>query len=179
MAPRMLFRTVDGVELARLVGHSPAPIGDLDFSPDGTRLVSTAVDGTARLWDVATGRQLTLLEVAQQPIMSARFRPDGALVATGTLDETARILEIPSGRLLASAPGVGSIYGVRFSPDGSRLLIMSMTAPPLLWRVADFTGSAEDLAAVLRCYVPFRVEGGGLAPATPESRGCRPVTSAP
>jgi WD40 repeat protein len=29
------------------------------FSPDGARIVSASADGTARLWDVATGQEIT------------------------------------------------------------------------------------------------------------------------
>ena len=45
----------DATALARLggVGHS-ANVGNLGFSPDGTRLVSGASDHTIRLWDVTT-----------------------------------------------------------------------------------------------------------------------------
>src|SRR5262249_12667992 len=144
------FRAADGEVQARLVGHAPLRISDLDFSSDGRRILSGSGDATARLWDASTGAQLALLEAAQ-PVVSVRFRPDGALAATASLDETVRIWDAPGGRPLATAPRRGQPYAVRFSPDGALLLILPVDAPPALWRVAPFAGTPDDLARAVRC----------------------------
>ena len=47
-------------QVAVLVGHEAA-VNSATFSPDGARIVTASWDGTVRLWDAATGRQIALL----------------------------------------------------------------------------------------------------------------------
>lgn len=65
-----------------LVGHYEQ-ITSLDFSPDGRTLVSTSKDGSARLWNVATGSELFAIVDSESPLHSAKFFPDGRTLAIG------------------------------------------------------------------------------------------------
>ena len=47
-------------------GH-PVEVYDAVFSPDGKRLATASVDETAKVWDVASGRELAALAGACQP----------------------------------------------------------------------------------------------------------------
>jgi len=60
------------------VGHTDA-VGSACFNRDGTRVLSTAVDGTSRVWDAETGDELaTLFEgISACP---AVFSPDGSTI---------------------------------------------------------------------------------------------------
>ena len=46
---------------ATLLGHEESVIG-LAWSPDGKTLASTSLDGTVRLWDVATRQELGIID---------------------------------------------------------------------------------------------------------------------
>jgi len=48
--------------LRRLTGHTGA-LGPMAFSPEGKLFATGAADGTVRLWDPQTGRELARLEV--------------------------------------------------------------------------------------------------------------------
>jgi WD40 repeat protein len=65
------------------------------FSPDGTRVVTASVDGTARVWDAATGQPVTRPLAHQARVLSAAFSPDGTRVVTASEDRTARVWDLP------------------------------------------------------------------------------------
>ena len=52
------------------------------FSPDGRTIVTASEDQTARLWDVATGKEIATLRGHQRKVGWATFSPDGRSVVT-------------------------------------------------------------------------------------------------
>ncbi|HCN77602.1 MAG TPA: hypothetical protein DIT13_10475 [Verrucomicrobiales bacterium] len=54
----------------------------LDFSPDGKKLASGAADKIVRVTEIATGKQLNLLEGHTHHVTSVAFRSDGRVLAT-------------------------------------------------------------------------------------------------
>ena len=61
------------------------------FSPDGTRLVSARHDDTARVWEVATGKELLTLRGHDADVLGAVFSPDGKTIATASRDNGAAV----------------------------------------------------------------------------------------
>jgi WD40 repeat protein len=56
------------------------------FSPDGKLLVSAGVDGTARVWDVATQKETRKLREGGGGALAVAFSPGGDLVAVARMD---------------------------------------------------------------------------------------------
>jgi eukaryotic-like serine/threonine-protein kinase len=52
------------------------------FSPDGTKLVTTHFDCTVRLWDIATGRELSVFKGHSQWVFHVAYSPDGKRLAS-------------------------------------------------------------------------------------------------
>jgi len=76
-----------------LPAHSD-PVTAVDFSADGTMVVSSSYDGLARVWDAAQtplACQKTLFDQATPPVGFARFSPNGKFVLMATLDSTIKL----------------------------------------------------------------------------------------
>lgn len=64
----------------------PAPgIGDLAFSPDGTRMVTGEYGGGVRVWDVESGEVIHIFSVHPKALLvhAVAFSPDGRWVVAG------------------------------------------------------------------------------------------------
>ncbi|CAE6473253.1 unnamed protein product [Rhizoctonia solani] len=83
----------------------------VEFSPDGTRIVSNSLDSGICIWDTKTG-QLLLGPVKghTKPITAVRFSPDGARVVSGSYDKTIRVTDV------RSAPSVCPFIYLNLSP---------------------------------------------------------------
>jgi WD40 repeat protein/serine/threonine protein kinase len=80
-----------------LIGHS-APVTDADFSPDGTMIATSSLDGTTRLWDATTQEHLLTLSRHDLRVNHLAFLPDQKHLATSGEDNTTRIWDIsPNG----------------------------------------------------------------------------------
>jgi WD40 repeat protein/DNA-binding SARP family transcriptional activator len=66
-----------------VVGHS-ATVWTMTYSPDGSRIVTTAADGSASLWDGATGDLLGTVLLPERVTASAEFARDGHTVVIAT-----------------------------------------------------------------------------------------------
>jgi WD40 repeat protein len=62
--------------------HDSLPI-PVAFSPDGRRIVSGSLDGTARIWDADTSEVVGILEDQSGPVMSVAVSLDGRQIVSG------------------------------------------------------------------------------------------------
>src|SRR5262249_17901311 len=106
-------------------------------------------DGTARLWDAATGQQKVCL-TPDKPVnpkkedsghegsvMSVCFSPDGQYALTGG-GNTARLWDAATGKEKVVFEALDQkrnlyIFGACFSPDGKRVLTFGADSPVRLW----------------------------------------------
>ncbi len=119
-----------------LAGHE-AELWAVTFAPDGQTVLSASVDGTARLWDVASGELVQEFAGHKDEVNSVAFAPDGRTILTGSLDQTARLWDVKTGQELKqfSEPDGSGVSGT-FSPDGQSILTGSYLAGVLhLWDV--------------------------------------------
>lgn len=98
-----------------LLGHSDT-VSAAAFSPDEKLVVTTGYDGTARIWDVASGSSLHIL-AGNGLLNRAEFSPDGKLIVTASADHTARVWDVATGRSLLSLSEADSVGSAAFSPD--------------------------------------------------------------
>jgi WD40 repeat protein len=105
-----IFRTQDrkiGDDFNRIRGYEKLPgrIFDLQFNKDGSRFVvgaSTAIGGSARIYETETGKLLHELPDIKSPIFAVAFRPDGKQVALGGFDGNVKLYDAETGGLVKS-----------------------------------------------------------------------------
>ena len=125
-------------ELVRVFDGHGKGVLSVAFSPDGRQVLTGSIDDTARLWDVATGRELRRLTGHGSSVYSVAFSPDGRLALTGSWDKTARLWEVATGRELSRLTGHGgNVNSVAFSPDGHLALTGSYDETARLWRIPE------------------------------------------
>jgi WD40 repeat protein len=104
----------------RILGRHTAEIWSASLDPGGRRLVTAALDGTAKIFHLDGSRpSIELRGHEDRRLYTALFSPDGRRVATGGADGTARIWNADgSGEPLVMRGHAGWVYGMAFSPDG-------------------------------------------------------------
>jgi WD40 repeat protein/tRNA A-37 threonylcarbamoyl transferase component Bud32 len=116
-----------------LIGHRGI-VQDVSFSPDGTRALTVSHDGTARLWDPETGKEIVKLGMHRDGAWAACFREDGRRVITGGGNGDAIVWDAVSGAEIARLIGHrGRVNTAVFSADGSRTLTASGDGTARLW----------------------------------------------
>ncbi|WP_157112857.1 WD40 repeat domain-containing protein [Nocardia speluncae] len=119
---------------AKLTGYSGS-VFSVAFSPDGRDLAVGSSDGTVRLWDPATGKQIgEPINSHTDPVYAVAFSPDGRVLATGSSDGPLKLWD-PVTRKQIGEPlqQPGGIASVAFSPDGRFLATGNGYGTVSLW----------------------------------------------
>lgn len=132
--PITLWDATTGKEKTSL--NTDISIDNMAFSPDGKRFASAGFGGL-KIWEVATGKDVTALEGAGSARDWAAFSPDGKMLASLGCGSTLRLWDLATGRDIAPLPGhIDSVVSLAFSPDGKTLASGSIDQTVLLWDVA-------------------------------------------
>jgi WD40 repeat protein len=133
-------------------GHNEA-ILSVAFAADGKRAASSSVDGTVRLWDMQTGKELRVLK-HPSGVSSVVISPDGHFAVTGSgvqrrQDGDRRVISAPSdwllrvwdldkGKEIGQFPGHGrGLTDVKLTADGRRALSTSVDGTIRLWGLPE------------------------------------------
>lgn len=103
-------------------GHS-GPVNQLKFSPDNSTIATAGADNNVILWDLRSGKQITILSGQSGEILALAFHPDQNIIATGSLEGQLNIYRYPSGELVHSKSLNQSIGALEYAPSGEWLAI--------------------------------------------------------
>ena len=102
-----------GEAICSFTGHMGA-VNSLQVFANGERLLTGSADGSARIWNMATGYPVRTFPVSS-PVKAVAASPSGLHVLTGAND--LRLWDASSGSLLARFAH-GSVSAVGFTRDG-------------------------------------------------------------
>lgn len=124
-----ILKNVDGDDLInlhivrRLCGHHK-PINTINFSKNGTMLVSAGQDATVILWNVLNGKAMRKYRQYVKPVTSAVFDPHGQFIVSTSTDGYYRItfLNGPKSNRMSYIVARYRLMFVQISPNGRYLL---------------------------------------------------------
>jgi len=135
-------RTLDAEKLIRqgllFIPHSVmvlnhnSGVRNVVFSPDGKYIATASWDNTARVWDAATGKQITVLN-HNGGVRNVTFSPDGKYIATASFDNTSRVWDAATGKQIFVLKHDDKVKNVVFSPDGKYIATASNDNTARLW----------------------------------------------
>ncbi len=150
-AERALASSVQPTLEHSTLSSAGSKMTDLDWSPDGSLVVTGTDTGKAAIWDI-NGQPVTMLDDEQgtsAALNRVRWSPDGSMIATGSADGHAQIWTLDqsngiSGSVLFTFtdPTIGaahndSINDMEWSPDGTMIATASKDRTVKIWNVSD------------------------------------------
>ncbi len=123
-----LFTYVQAQSLETTVqrGHSRA-VKSVDFSHDGTFIVSGSEDQTLKLWEVSSGREIRTYNGHQSEVNDVLFTPDDNMLISASRDGYIYFWDILTGNILKSYEQPGeAILRLALSPNGQYLAVGSI-----------------------------------------------------
>jgi WD40 repeat protein len=113
-----------------LVLRDKTEVNSLAFSPDGQFLATAGGDGTVKIWNSRTDREVRAFRAHADTVFSVAFHPHGRHLASTGADRRMKVWDLTTGDAVFDCPSsadhnVGTAYGVAFSPDGRHLAVGS------------------------------------------------------
>lgn len=155
-----IFDMKDGDIIQEISNAHSESLISLDFSPDGTKIVSTAFDGKFKVWNWQTG-ELELSKIAgikygayAPNVYSAKYSNDGKFIVTTSHDNIIRIWNAASGELQGKpfADNTNTIDYAGFNDDGSSVILTSLNRTI---RILDIKHKAPYKIFGRARYIPF------------------------
>ena len=107
-------------------------VRSLAFTPDGAYLAAAGGNNQVvpiRIWDVASGREVSSLRGHSGIVWGVAFSPDGQTLASVSSDATAKVWDWRTQTLVRSLDFPSQVVSVSFSPDGQSLAVGGVDTP--------------------------------------------------
>ena len=111
------------------------PINAVAFSHDGARLATAGANGTAQIFNTASGvSKLTLTSTT--PLLAIAFSPDDKRLAMAGQDGLTRIVDSITGQTVLTLTSTSAVRALANSPDGARLATATEGGITQIWDTA-------------------------------------------
>ena len=114
-----------GKSLFQIKGHT-GEIYCLDWSRDGKRILSGALDGSIRLWEAETGKPIKTLASISFGVLGVRFTPDGKKAISIGYSQVVSVWDIETAKtVVTNMDNLATVRGMSLLPGGKRLATAS------------------------------------------------------
>ena len=186
------FKPLGGTSIASTNGPPPdisgrtrnppqprqGPLLSVDYSRDGSRIVTAGLDWTVRQWEANSGLEIgEPLRGHQGGVSSAAYSADGSRIVSAGEDGTVRQWEANSGRAIGEplkghqgpllAPDLGTVFSVAYSSDGSRIVSAGNDGTVRQWEAKSGHAIGE----------PLQGHQGGVVSAAYSADGSRIISA--
>ncbi len=163
--------------LIRTVAPQGNDLTSAAFSPDGRALAVGCMDGTARVFETASWRQIRSLKAHPNGVKAVAWSPDGRMLATGgglavKVWDTAVWVELGSHFPGGFDPGGILSFGLAFTADGKSLLFAAEDGILRRWNNAAEGGAVQVVDAEGRNVAPAFSRDGWPRRAPAAASGC-------
>ena len=137
--------------VASLVGHD-MEVNCVAFSADGSRIATGSADRTARIWDSATGEELSVLRGDESAVCCVAFSPDGQVLLSGSENGVIDVWDVSAHRRTSITAHSSPVDHLCFSADGS--IFASAGSQVRVWhtmsckKVAESDGHSGGVGAI-------------------------------
>jgi WD40 repeat protein len=114
-------------------------VNSVAISKDGKFLATASADGTVKIWDFTTGKEVQVLKGHTGMVNTVTFNKDASLVVSGGLDKTIRVWNPKDGsKSIKELKGhTDGVMWVAFSPDETILASGGSDKTVRLWDIKD------------------------------------------
>jgi WD40 repeat protein len=162
----LIWEVGDQPQSVTLRGHE-GKVNAAAFSPDERRIATVGADGTLRLWDASTGKQIAT-RATRAEALAVAFGEDGRLMATGGVANGRGEVKVWDGdgrQLLGAGDHTSGVVSVAFSPDSRRLVSGHRNGAVKLSDVATGEVRWEQMPRSVPAMVAFSPDGRRVAAA--------------
>lgn len=120
----MTFTSICAQETTPLINipHSQ-PVTGVNFSPDGTKILSGSYDHYVRLWDAVTGDVITSFTGHTWLVYSTAYSRDNTYIVSTSADRHAKVWNASTGTLIHDLVGHGEeVICCAISPDSTKVV---------------------------------------------------------
>ena len=138
MRRRRVNELVEGFEGLIVTMRHAGSVTAVDFAPSGEKVLTGSENGTAHLWEAASGKPTGKTIWHRSPITALSFSPDSSVIGTGSPDGTVRLWNANTQEAIGEPiRHQDRLWELAFSDNSKAVMTQSINRTTRLWSAQD------------------------------------------